>query len=69
MAAGYFVDRSPAQRTTLADLIETYLREVTDKRRSEASRYAERKRLERFFRDKKALCVNRGARTVSVAAR
>jgi len=58
MAAGHFVDRSPAQRTTLADLIAAYLREVTDKRPGAASRYAERKRLERLVRDEKALCAH-----------
>ena len=58
MAARHFVDRSPAQRTTQADLIETYLREVTDKCPSAASRYAEGKRLERFVRDENALCAH-----------
>ncbi|MDJ0922905.1 MAG: site-specific integrase [Henriciella sp.] len=57
MASGHFVDRTPAQRTTLYDLIDIYLREVTDKRPGEASRYAERKRLERFIREEKELCA------------
>lgn len=58
MASGHFVDRTPSQRTTLRDLIETYLREVTDRRPGETSRYAERKRLERFMREEKELCAH-----------
>lgn len=57
MAAGHFVDRTPAQRTTLRELIELYLHEVTDKRPGEASRVAERSRLERFLREEKELCA------------
>lgn len=55
MAAGHFVDRTPAQRTTFGDLIEIYLTDVTDKRPGEASRVAERSRLERFLRVEKEL--------------
>lgn len=58
MAAGRFVDRSVGQHTTLGDLIQLYLREVTDKRPGEASRIAERSRLERFLRDEPALCAH-----------
>lgn len=57
MAAGHFVDRSAAQRTTLGQLVELYLTEVTDKRPGEGSRIAERARLERFLREEKELCA------------
>ncbi|QIE57014.1 site-specific integrase [Pikeienuella piscinae] len=57
MASGRFVDRSAAERTTLKDLIEIYLREVTDKRPGEASRVAERSRLERFLREERELAA------------
>ncbi|MCP5341010.1 MAG: site-specific integrase [Rhodobacteraceae bacterium] len=56
MAAGHHVDRSAGQKTTLGDLIDLYLRDVTDKRPGEASRVAERSRLERFEREEMALC-------------
>ncbi len=58
MTAGHFVDRSAGQRTTLKELIELYLNEVTDKRPGEASRIAERSRLERFLRDEAELCAH-----------
>jgi integrase len=58
MTAGHFVDRSAGQRTTLKALIELYLKEVTDKRPGEASRIAERARLERFLRDEAELCAH-----------
>ncbi|MEM7179102.1 MAG: hypothetical protein AAF503_15515 [Pseudomonadota bacterium] len=51
MAAGHFLDRTPSQRTTLDELIDIYLHEVTDKRPGEPSHYSERKRLERFMRE------------------
>lgn len=57
MAAGHHVDRSAGQKTTLGDLIDLYLREVTDKRPGEASRIAERARLERFAREERAFCA------------
>jgi integrase len=57
MDRGVFVDRSAAERTTLAKVIERYLEEVTDKRPGEASRVAERARLERFLREEPALCA------------
>ncbi len=56
-SSGHFVDRSLGQRTTLQDLIELYLKEVTDKRPGESSRTAERSRLERFKRTEKELCA------------
>jgi integrase len=56
MIRGVHVDRSPAERETFADIIDRYLKEVTDKRPGEASRIAERARLERFLREEKALC-------------
>ena len=58
MTAGHFVDRSAGQRTTLKELIDLYLKEVTDKRPGEASRIAERARLERFLRDETELCAH-----------
>lgn len=58
MDRGHFVDRSPAERTTLKEVIERYLVEVTDKRPGEASRIAERKRLERFLREESDLCAH-----------
>jgi len=57
LSSGHFVDRSAAHRTSLKDLIELYLREVTDKRAGEQSRIAERSRLERFMREEKDLCA------------
>lgn len=56
MIRGVHVDRSPAERETLADIIDRYLKDVTDKRPGEASRIAERARIERFLREEKALC-------------
>ena len=58
MAGGHFVDRSAGQRTTLGELIDLYMREVTDKRPGEQSRIAERARLERFVREEPALCAH-----------
>ena len=58
MAAGHFVDRTPAQQTTLEDLIKLYLKDVTDKRPGEQSRSTERNRLERFMREEKELCAH-----------
>lgn len=57
MDKGTFVDRSRAFEETLADLIERYRREVTDKRPGEASRVAENARLDRFLREEKELCA------------
>ncbi len=56
MDRGVFVDQSGAHRTTLGDLIKTYIKEVTMKRRSENSRKSERLRLERFLREERGLC-------------
>ncbi len=58
LSSGWYVDRSAGQRTSLKDLIELYLKEVTDKRAGEASRIAERSRLERFIREEKDLCAH-----------
>ncbi|WP_041358522.1 hypothetical protein [Nitrobacter hamburgensis] len=51
------IDRSAGERTTFKQAIERYLKEVTDKRPGEASRLAERARLERFIRDEGDLCA------------
>jgi len=61
MSDGQFTDRSAGQRTTLKQLIEIYLVEVTDKRPGEASRIAERARLERFMREEPRLCAHAAA--------
>lgn len=58
LSSGQYVDRSLGQRTTLKELIELYLKEVTDKRPGEGSRVAERARLERFMREEKDLCAH-----------
>lgn len=58
LSSGHYVDRTLGQRTTLKELIELYLKEVTDKRPGEASRVAERSRLERFMREEKDLCAH-----------
>lgn len=57
-AAGHFVDRTAGQRTTPGELVELYLREVTEKRPGAQSRIAERSRLERFMREEKTLCAD-----------
>lgn len=57
MDRGVYVDRSAGERTTFKEAIERYLQEVTDKRPVEASRLAERARLERFMRDEPDLCA------------
>lgn len=57
MDRGVFVDQSAGQRTTLADLIRVYLKEVTDNRPGEASRTTERLRLERILREDADLCA------------
>ncbi len=57
MDRGLFVDQSGGQRTTLADLIELYWREVTAKRPGADSRIAESNRLKRFAREERDLCA------------
>lgn len=57
MDRGQFIDQNAAQCTTLADLIDIYLREVTYQRPREDSRVAERARLKRFLREGKELCA------------
>lgn len=57
-ATGRLVDRRPAERTTLAQAIEDYIKKVTTKRPSEASRVTEEARLRRFMRAEKALCAH-----------
>jgi len=57
ISSGQFIDRSAGQRTTLKELVELYLVEVTEKRAGKASRIAERARLGRFMRDEKELCA------------
>jgi integrase len=56
MDRGVFVDRSAAERTPFGETIKTYIKEVTEKRPGEASRAAEKSRLERFMRDEPKLC-------------
>lgn len=56
MDKGVFVDRSRGHEETLADLIQTYRKEVTNKRPGEDSRIAEKARLDRFLRDEATLC-------------
>ena len=55
MDRGVFVDRSAAERTPFGETIKTYIKEVTEKRPGEASRAAEKSRLERFMRDEPKL--------------
>lgn len=57
MDRGIFVDRSPAERETLKQVLERYMLEVTDKRPGQASRDAERARIERFIREEVDLCA------------
>ena len=57
MDRGIFVDRSAAERTSFGEIIKTYIMEVTEKRPGEASRAAEKSRLERFMRDELKLCA------------
>jgi hypothetical protein len=52
-----FVDRSAAERTSFGEIIKTYIKQVTEKRPGEASRAAEKSRLERFMRDEPKLCA------------
>jgi hypothetical protein len=49
MDKAVFVDRTPAERTTLRQALERYLVEVTDKRPAEDSRVTERARIERYL--------------------
>jgi hypothetical protein len=58
MEAGDVIDRRSAKRTTFGDTIDQYLVAVTEKRPGEASRVAERSRLERFKREEKAICAH-----------
>jgi hypothetical protein len=57
MDRGIFIDRSAGERTTFGETIKTYIKEVTEKRPGEASRAAEKSRLERFMRDEPKLCA------------
>ncbi len=57
MDRGIFVDRSAGERTTFGETIKTYIKEVTEKRPGDASRAAEKSRLERFMRDEPKLCA------------
>jgi len=56
MDQGRFIDTSGARNTTLADLINLYINNVTEKRPSETSRVAERLRLKKFLREERQLC-------------
>ncbi len=53
---GRLVDFRPARETTLGDVIELYIAEVTAKRPAETSRTAEEARLRRFARVETFLC-------------
>ena len=55
MDRGLFVDQSAGRETTLGDLIELYLKDVTAHRPSELARIAEAARLNRFLHDERAL--------------
>jgi len=55
---GRLVDRRPAERTTLAQAIEDYIKKVTKLRPSEDSRASEEARLRRFMRVEKGLCAH-----------
>jgi len=57
MDRGIFVDRSAAERTLFVDTIKTYIKEVTEKRPGEASRAAEKSRLERFMLSRRSNCA------------
>ena len=57
MDRGVFVDRSAGERTPFVEIIKTYIKEVTEKCPSEASRASEKSRLERFMRDEPKLCA------------
>jgi integrase len=57
MDRGVFVDRSAAERATLGETIDVYMRDVTAKRPGAASRFAETARLKRFMRDEPKLCA------------
>jgi integrase len=57
MDRGIFVDRSPSEKEALKQVLERYMLEVTDKRPGQASRDAERARIERFIRDEPDLCA------------
>ncbi|WP_374311701.1 tyrosine-type recombinase/integrase [Dongia sp.] len=56
MKRGTWVDSSRALETTYGDLIKSYLKEVTAKRRGEESRAAETSRLNRFLRVETDIC-------------
>jgi len=57
MDRGLFVDQSLRRETTLRDLIELYLTDVTAHRPSEHSRVSEATRLKRLLREGPALCA------------
>lgn len=56
-ATGRLPDERGASRISFAEAIRAYLEKVTSKRPGEASRIAERARLERFLRDETKLCA------------
>jgi integrase len=53
---GRLVNRRPAERTTLEEVIKKYIDEVTKQRPGLASRIAEETRLKRFLREESWLC-------------
>jgi integrase len=58
MDKGRFMDRSPADRTTLADLLRRYRADVSELRPGIESRKAECARIARLLRDESALCAH-----------
>ena len=56
MDRGLFVDQSAGRETTLRDLVELYMTDVSAHRLSANSRVAEADRLKRLLRDEPALC-------------
>jgi len=57
MDQGLLVDQSAGRETTLGDLIELYLEQVTANRPTEHSRISEQSKLKRFMREESALCA------------
>ena len=57
MDRSVFVDRSEGERVSLRELINIYIKEVTEKRRGAGPGPAEKSRLERFMRDEPKLCA------------
>ncbi|MCP5366704.1 MAG: tyrosine-type recombinase/integrase [Hyphomicrobiales bacterium] len=58
MDQGFFVDQAEGRQTTLGDLIELYLEQVTANRPSEHAQVSERSKFMRFMREEKDLCAH-----------